>query len=202
MGRAKNTLNAADVSSTPIKVKYAVSYPSSSLSDYGIVIRSGSNIPYNVTMSLAQQGLMNNYRVIRQLYYQNYLTGSVIGSASAWDPWWQSTAAVGTNDQTVYQFPTGSDETIIIYVIPPNQFGEQVSKMSFALSASDSAYSIIDDGNGNLIDIISGNEHVGNIFYAQGLAVVTNQNYVSLNYLGTEDGNIYETEDDLDIILQ
>lgn len=202
MGRAKNTLNAADVSSTPIKVKYAVSYPSSSLSDYGITILSGSNIPYNVTMSSAQMSLMNNYRVVRQLYYQNYLIGSLIGSASAWDPWWQSTAASGSKDETVYKFPTGSEESILIYVIPPNQFGEQISRATFALSASDSAYNIVDDGNGNLIDLISNNAHVGNIFSSQGIAVVTNQNYVVINYLGTEDGNIYETEDNIEIIIQ
>lgn len=203
MGRAKNTLNAADVSSTPIKVKYAVSYPSSSFSDYGITLLSGSNIPYNVTMSSAQMSLMNNYRVVRQLYYQNYLTGSLIGSASYWDPWWQSTAASGSKDETVYKFPTGSTDSVLIYVIPPNQFGEQVSKTTFAISASDASYFIIDDGNGNLIDTLAANDHVGNLFYAQGIAVITNQDYtIPFDYLATENDNIYETENNIEIIIE
>lgn len=197
MGRAKNTLNAADVSSTPIKVKYAVSYPNSSLSNYGITILSGSNIPYNVTMSSAQMSLMNNYRVVRQLYYQNYLTGSLIGSASYWDPWWQSTAASGSNDETVYEFPTTSTDSILICSIPSSQFGEQISKTTFALSSSNSSYYIVDDGNGNLIDLLSSNDHVGNVFYAQGIAVITNQSYIILNnynLLFSSETTIYQNE--------
>ena len=202
MGRAKNTLNAADVSSTPIKVKYSAVYPSSSFSDYGITLRSGSNIPYNVTMSSAQMETMNNYRVIRQLYYQYYLTGSLIGSSSIWDPAWVSTAASGSGDETTYYFPTGSQQ-ILIFTIPSALFGEQVSRTTFAISASDSSYFIVDDGDGNLVDTLSANSKVGNIFYAQGIAVITNSDYItSDNFLATEDENIYETENDIDIIIE
>jgi len=203
MGRAKNTLNAADVSSTPIKVKYAASYPSSSIADYGITVRSGSNIPYSANMSASQIDTMNNYRVVKQLYYQTYLTGSVINSASFFDPMWQSTAASGSGDGMVYFFPTGSDQSIVIFTIPSSQFGEQISRNSFIISASDSSYYIKDDGNGNLIDTIASNVNVGNIFYAQGIIVITNQDYaMPANYLATQIYNVYETENDIDVTLE
>lgn len=203
MGRAKNTLNAADVSSTPIKVKYAASYPSSSIADYGITVRSGSNIPYSVNMSASQMETMNNYRVIKQLYYQTYLTGSVTNSASFFDPMWQSTAASGSGDAMVYYFPTGSDDIIAIFTIPSSQFGEQISRNTFIISASDSSYYIKDDGNGNLIDTQNFNVYVGNIFYAQGIVVVTNQDYtVPANYLATQIYNVYETQNDIDVTLE
>lgn len=204
MGRAKNTLNAADVSSTPIKVKYSAVYPSSSFSDYGITLRSGSNIPYNVTMSSAQMETMNNYRVIRQLYYQYYLTGSLIGSSSIWDPAWVSTAASGSGDETTYYFPTGSSEQIFIFTIPSTQFGEQISRNTFNLKSVDFAsYNIVDDGNGNLIDTYNNNEKVGNVFYAQGIAVITNQDYIiTTAFLATESDDEYITENDNDIIIE
>jgi hypothetical protein len=37
---------------------------------------------------------------------------------------------------------------------------------------------LIDDGNGNIIDLDNSNEHVGNILYAQGMVVITNATYV------------------------
>lgn len=206
MGRAKNTLNAADVSSTPIKVKYFASYPTSSFSDNGIVLLTGSNISNSFYLSSSQVAEMNNYRLVKQLYYQNYLNGSLLGSASFFDPWWQSTAAVGTGDATVYQLPTASNEPILILSISPSTFGEQISRGTFAISASDSSYYIVDDGNGNLVDSLANNEHVGNIFYSQGIAVITNQDYAPNEnniYLVTEPVvDIYNTENGINIIIE
>lgn len=202
MGRAKNTINPAEVTSTPIKVQYGATYPSNSLSNYNITIVSGANIPYNVDMSQGSMTSMLNYRLVRQLYYQYYITGSLIGSASSWDPAWQSTAASGSNDETNYNFPITSSEGIYVLSIPPNQFGEQVARNSFIISASDASYYVVDDGNGNLIDTLNNNVHVGNIFYAQGIGVITNQDYSPANYLALENYDVYETEDDIDIILE
>lgn len=204
MARAKNTINPAEVSTTPIKIKYSVSYTSSSLSSYGISLLSGSAVSYSASMTPAQMQEMNHYRLLKQLYYQNYLTGSLLGSASFFDPWWQSTAASSSGNETIYQFPTGSNESVLFFVIPPQQFGEQVSRTSFVLSASDATYHIIDDGNGNLIDTLSNNYPVGNIFYSQGIAVISNQDYiVENNYLITDpESNIYNTENSFDIIIE
>lgn len=180
MGRAKNTLNRSEVSSTPIKLSYSVTYESSSLTNYGITVKSGSNVPYSVNMSPGEMEVMNNYRTIRQLYYQQSITGS-IGSASFWDPVWQSTAASGTSDATYYNFPTQLTGSILIFAIPSSQFGEQISRKSFIISSSGvgSQYMIMDDGNGNLVDSLQGNVKVGNLFYAQGIAVITNQEYAT-----------------------
>lgn len=202
MGRAKNTINPAEVSTTPIKVRYYATYLTSSFSENGITVLSGSNIPYSVNLTPSKFSKMLNYRLIKQLYYNYYLSGSIIGSASFWDPWWQSTAASSSGDNTVYYLPTGSNEQIYIFSIPPYKFGEQIAKNTLFISGSDSSYTIIDDGNGNIIDIANNNENVGNIFYAQGIFTVTNQDYMPANYLATEDYNVYETQNDIDIILE
>lgn len=197
MGRAKNTLNRSEVSSTPIKLNYSVTYESSSLGDYGITVKSGSNIPYSVNMSQNDMVTMNNYRVVRQLYYQQSITGS-LGSASFWDPVWQSTAASGTQDTTQYNFPTGFNKNVLIFTLPSSQFGEQISRKSFIISSSD--YYLRDDGNGNIVDEKNSNLKVGNVFYAQGVAVITEEDYsTSFNYLSTQvpDPIIAENNDDI-----
>lgn len=180
MGRAKNTLNQADVSSTPIKLRYSSTYASNSLADYGITIVTGSNTAYSVDMSSVQMQSMNNYRVVRQLYYQQAILSS-LNTASFWDPIWQSTAASGTYDATYYDFPTQVTGSVLIIAIPSTQFGEQISRNSFVLSATPSStnqFLLVDDGNGNIIDTVDGNVKVGNLFYAQGIAVITNQDYI------------------------
>lgn len=179
MGRAKNTLKESEVSSTPIKLRYSVTYASNSLADYGITLSSGSNYTYNVTMSSDNMQKMNNYRVIRQLYYQQAISSS-LNSASFWDPIWQSTAASGTQDATYYAFPTENTGSILVFAIPSSQFGEQISRTSFVLASTGvgSQYRIEDDGNGNLVDRLDNNKKVGNMFYAQGIAVITDSDYI------------------------
>jgi hypothetical protein len=176
MGRAKNTLKGSEVSSTPIKFRYAVTYASSSFSDYGITVNSGSNITYDVNMSPADMQSMNNYRVVRQLYYQQAISSS-LNTASFWDPVWQSTAASGTYDATYYNFPTENTGSVLIFAIPSSQFGEQIGRKTFVISST-SQYRIEDDGNGNLVDRLNNDVKVGNLFYAQGIAVITNSDYV------------------------
>lgn len=187
MGRAKNTLKRSEVSSTPIKLRYAATYASNSLASNGITAISGSNIPYTVNMSSVSMQRMNNYRVVKQLYYQQAISSS-IGSASFWDPIWQSTAASGTSDATYYNFPLAYTSSIIIFAIPSSQFGEQIAKKSFivASSGAGSQYRIVDDGNGNLVDALAGNIKVGNLFYAQGVAVITNSDYTTAPTVITE----------------
>lgn len=180
MGTAKNTLDLADVSSTPIKLQYSATYTSNSLASYGITSASVQNYAYTASMPSDRRDSMNKYRMIRQVYYQQYITGSILGSASFWDPAWVSTAASGTYDATTYKFPTGSGQSIVIFAIPSSQFGEQISRNSFVIKSfgTPSLFNIIDDGNGNLVDTLSSNSHVGNVFYSQGIAVITNSDYI------------------------
>lgn len=184
MGRAKNSLTRESVSSTPVKLRYSVTYDSASLGNYGITTGSGINYPYSVNMSSQQMDDMNRYRTIKQLYYQQAISASV-NTASFWDPMWQSTAASGTYDATVYDFPMAYTSSIIVFAIPSSQFGENISRGTFILSSSD--YYIVDDGNGNLIDYSNSNANVGNVFYAQGIAVITNQDYADPNFIPTLD---------------
>ncbi len=199
MSRAANSLRTSDVITTPIKLKYSSSFESSSFGDYGIQVLKGINGPVTVTGSIPQETLY--YLSIRNLFYSNYLTGSYPVSASSADNYLQSTAASGTFDADVRYFPTQSGAEVTIISIPTGVYGQQISRQSFILTSS--FYCIVDDGNGNLIDIgnansglyilngyfnatnyfVSGSSnvrvHVGNIIYPQGMAIITAPTYQS-----------------------
>ena len=179
MGISQNSIDKSDISTYPIKVVYTASYTSASLSNYGITINKGINAPYSISGSY-----FLNYKLAKQLYYNGYLTGSLLISSSAWNDNLQSTAASGTFDDDYRYFPTESDSNINIISIPSNIFGEKIGCYSFKISSS--TYNIIDDGNGNIIDSINNNTHVGNILYSQGLAVITNQDYARINNPNTK----------------
>lgn len=199
MSRAANSLKTSDVITTPIKLKYSSSFESASFGTYGIQVLKGVNGPVTVTGSVPQTTL--NYYSVRHLFYSNYLTGSFAVSASSADNFLQSTAASGTLDADVRYFPTQSGAEITIFSIPRQVFGQQISRQSFILSSS--IFCIVDDGNGNLIDIGSANSglyifngyfnapgyfvtqsnvptRVGNIIYPQGLAIITAPTYQAL----------------------
>ena len=203
MSRASNSLTVSDVIVTPIKLKYTASYDQCTINEYGITVLTGINGPVTITGSVPQETL--NYRSVKQLYYANTLTGSYLTTTSSFDVSLQSTAASGTFDSDNRYFPTESGAQVRILSIPRGVFGQQISRHSFLMSSS--LYSIADDGNGNLydsrfnqpyveagyftpdpqpptvdsytypgVDII----HVGNILYAQGMVIITNQNYLDI----------------------
>lgn len=199
MSRSSNSLKTSDVITTPIKLKYTSSYDCGTIGAYGIEVLTGRNGPVTVTGSISEETL--RYRSIRHLYYSNYLTGSYAVSASAADNFLQSTAASGTLDADLRYFPTESNAKITVISIPRNVYGQQVSRRGFILSSS--LYRIVDDGNGNLFDIIQTDIppyvnnlyyapiitdwyvyenvenifHVGNIIYPQGMVIITNPEY-------------------------
>jgi hypothetical protein len=181
MSSSKNTIRFSDISSAPIKLKYSSSYYSQSLDDVGITINRGFNHPMTVTGSLDNNAL--NYELIKQLYYKEYISGSLLATGSGYDPQWQSTAASGSGDEDARYFPTAQNSQISFFYIPRNQFGEQVARNSLhllPLNPDSTNYHIVDDGNGNLIDALVGNRKVGNIFYAQGVIVFTDPDYVCI----------------------
>ena len=214
MSRASNTLTTSDVLTTPIKIKYSSSYDSSSYYSAGIRVLKGVNGYISTTGSVPQATL--NYRSVRHLFYSNYLTGSFPTAASAALNWEQSTAASGTLDADVRNFPTGSGNKIKIL---------SISRHGFELVAQDGhTYDIVDDGNGNLIDIastdlyvdveyfspgesfttgyVSGpskNTPVGNIIYSQGIIIITNPEYYDILDAGPELFNRVYTFYDTDI---
>lgn len=196
MSRSTNTLKTSDVTSVPIKIKYQSSFQSSSFTDNGIQVLKGINQPVSNTGSIPYTTL--NYLSVRHLFYSNYLTGSFPVSASYADNCLQSTAASASGDSDNRYFPTESGAQITIFSIPRQVYGEQISRQSFILNST--SYIIVDDGNGNLIDIntgslafivngyfnaddyfesVSGSASipVGNIIYSQGLAIITSPSY-------------------------
>jgi hypothetical protein len=134
-----------------------------------------------VTGSLDNNAL--NYELIKQLYYKEYISGSLLATGSGYDPQWQSTAASGSGDEDARYFPTNANDQISFFYIPRNEFGEQVARNTLhllPLNPDSTNYHIVDDGNGNLIDALVGNRKVGNIFYAQGIIVFTDPDYVCI----------------------
>lgn len=201
MSRSSNSLKASDVITTPIKLKYIASIASSLLENYGITVVNGVNGSTSQTKTIRQDVI--NYNAVRSQFYSNYLTGSFPVSGSSATNWEQSTAAYGTPDADVRYFPTESGDIVRVLSVPREVFGEKIARKSFIIQpTTNQDYYIVDDGNGNLIDIASDtlyvdnlytdvhegvgigyvqgpprNTHVGNILYAQGLIIITNQDY-------------------------
>jgi hypothetical protein len=189
MGRASNTLKGSDVTTTPIRLKYSQSYSSNTIDNYGISVYHGTNTPIGVDGSFTQEFL--NYASARQLYYKSYISGSMLGSGSGYNDNLQSTAASGTFDNDFRIFPTASNSNIATLSIPMSAFGERIARGSFDINFSNFGYHLIDDSNGNIIDLDNSNEHVGNILYAQGMVVITNATYVPVFTPIYNDFNFY-----------
>ena len=175
MGRSLNTLKGSDVTVTPIKLKYSNTIPSASLSSNNITLTVASNQSFDYNNpSYGDNFLL--YRSVQGLYYMNYITGSLLGSASGYEWYPQSTAASGTFDNDFRYFPTASNAQVLVISIPRAKYGENVAKTTFSI-ASDN-FNIIDDGNGNLVDAAASNVHVGNLLYNQGIGIITNVDYL------------------------
>jgi hypothetical protein len=195
MGAYKQFL-ASDIVVTPFEVNKAFSFEGASAltaSDVGIDRFLGTNLtssfnpstdPTTGQVSTQYQRLV--YDSIKQLYYSNYLsssygdsvnTGSIFpGSNTAGDVLVGTTPSDGryfnylqTTISYPKYFPTGSGDIIGVISIPSRLYGDYIQPNSFILSTISG--SIIDDGEGNLLD--NSSEIIGNIFYYQGIAVIT-----------------------------
>jgi hypothetical protein len=129
------------------------------------------------------------YDSIKELYYSNYTNNSssygssyataslIPGSDTAGDVLVGPTSSAGkyfnypqTDLTFAKYFSTASNATIGVISIPVGIFGTYIQPNSFIITASSG--SINDDGQGNLINIGTG-EICGNIFYPHGIAVIT-----------------------------
>jgi len=125
------------------------------------------------------------YNSIKELFYSNYLSSSygdpanvgfiVPGNDEAGNILVGSPSSTGryfnykqTDLTFAKYFPTASDSTIGVISIPSRLFGNYIQPNSFIWKSS--SFTITDDGEGNLI---SGSTIYGNIFYYQGLAIIT-----------------------------
>ena len=160
-------------------------YPTSS--DY-LTIYKGTNVTgaFSADNDPVTEGEYERlvYAQINQMFYQTYTaslnTSSLMftlnnyQSASQQRPT-SSYFIYNDNDNLIVNFPTGAMDGIRVVAINQSVFGNKVLPGNFQLSSS--AYNITDDAYGNLFDYSGSKTHVGNIFYAQGLAIVTNQDY-------------------------
>jgi hypothetical protein len=144
------------------------------------------------------------YSQINHLYYQNY-TGSLNTSSLANSIYYESASQqrptasyfiYNDKSELIKNFPTGTNETIQVISINQNVYSNKILPFTFIISSS--VAFAADDGFGNLIalqgsaelyinngyfnaagyfadNIINANSYIGNIFYAQGTAIITSQ---------------------------
>ena len=160
-------------------------YPTSS--DY-LTIYKGTNVTgaFSADNDPVTEGEYERlvYAQMNQMFYQTYTaslnTSSLMftlnnyQSASQQRPT-SSYFIYNDNDNLIVNFPTGAMEGIRVVAINQSVFGNKVLPGNFQLSSS--AYNIKDDAYGNLFDYSGSKTYVGNIYYAQGLAIITNQDY-------------------------
>ena len=189
-------LLASDIIVTPFEVNKAFRFSGSAgLSDSNVGIDRflGQNIQDLFSLNEATTGTLSTeyrrliYNSIKELYYSNYLSSSygspvavpytIPGSNPSGDILVGSTSSAGRFDNYLQTsltydryFPTASDAIIGVISIPSKLFGDRLQPGSFLLT-SDSG-SIVDDGNGNLVVLASG-DLCGVIIYQHGLGVIT-----------------------------
>jgi hypothetical protein len=156
-------------------------YPTSS--DY-LTIYKGTN--FTSSFSLDEDVTEGQYErlvysQINQLFYQDYTasldTSSLMFTLNNYESASQqrptsSYFIYNDNKNLITSFPTGAMEGIRVLAINQDIYGNKVLPNHFILSSS--AYYVTDDGFGNLYD---GTTPIGNIFYAHGLGIITNQEY-------------------------
>ena len=158
-------------------------YPSS---DEYVTIYKGTNVTgtFDFTMDPVTEGQYERlvYDQINHLFYHSF-SGSFLDTSSLANSFLYESASQNYNTASYFiydenpniilNFPTASNAGIRVLAVNQDIYGSKLLPYNFLLSSS--AYYITDDGNGNLFN--TGSIHIGNIFYPQGLAVITNQDY-------------------------
>jgi len=165
---------------------YPNGYPTSS--EY-ITIYKGTNVSgsFDTTMDPVTEGQYERliYDQINHLFYHSFsgsfLNTSSLANSELYESASQQYATASyfiydENPNLIKNFPTGTNAGIRVLAVNQDVYGNKLLPYNFRLSSS--AYFITDDGNGNLFN--TGSIHIGNIFYPQGLAVITNQDYQNM----------------------
>ncbi len=224
MSSAFKTLSISDLAVIPYRALNYLEYTDCSFYDAGIQVFKGVNTAQSITGSFPEEGLY--YSSIRNLFYRAAQSASFT-SASAYNDSLQSTAVPGSYQADIRNLPTSS---IKIVSVPQEIYGEAIHPKTFRLGSTTSAFLIVDDGNGNLVDVadcavgtfntndytdeilynsdflyrcIESGSLVGNILYPQGLIVITNPDYSCLFDSGPNTSDVFEvflTTDDPKII--
>lgn len=219
MSSAFKTLTLSDFTVLPYKTLKELEYESCYISNAGFRVYKGVNTPLSLTGSYSNEALV--YQSIKTLFYQSQLSAS-LQSGSAYNDSLQSTAFSSSLQSDIRSFPTHSGATIKVLSVPQSIYGEAVSPRTFKLTSDTGAYLIVDDGNGNLIDIvdylvkagipyspgyytdsiiygtdllyncINSGSLVGNIIYAQGIIIITTGSYDCIFDMGPTVSDVYE----------
>jgi hypothetical protein len=141
------------------------------------------------------------YHSIKELYYSNYLegvNGSPAGTASfnvdgtitgpAYTPNYYN--YLSTTLPANRYFPTGSNDTIGVFSIPSNLWGEYLQPGS--VSISNGTITLTDDGEGNMM---YNSLKYGDVIYEHGMIIITSagSSYTGPYGSGTYGGAIYGT---------
>jgi hypothetical protein len=200
---AYKSFTTADVIVTPFTVNKNFTFkgaPELTGSNVGIDRFYGNYIapstPFNPATDPASGQITSQYRrlvynSIKQLYYSNF-SSSRYNQSGSYDNYLPSTLnfSIGTAfNQTINNpginryFPyteSYSDSTIGVMSIPSKVYGEYITPGTFTIQTPSA--SIVDDGQGNLIEYNQG-EFIGNIIYEHGLIILTNNISVGLPVL-------------------
>jgi hypothetical protein len=166
---------------------YSISGPSTNGQSWALVYASMNQMFYqSYTDSLDTGSLMFNVNTLE--------------SASSQRPT-SSYFDYNNSPYIIKNYPTGANEVTRVIAIDKNIYGNKILPNSFAMSSS--GFTIRDDGYGNLFgstdgtisgyiniqyiapayfvsqSLPAGIYHVGNIFYAQGLAIITTGSFAS-----------------------
>lgn len=151
-----------------IKHLYYENYTSGSLN--GQFFQSSSY--FNYEQSTLVSGTIRNIPTI---------TGSILNpsNASVFNGALYDVAS-SLYDEVAFDPDKGSK--IVVISIDKNIYGSGLSPNSVIISGS--TYNLQDDGEGNMLDTLATSSlYIGNVFYSQGLIVITNQDYLCV--LGT-----------------
>jgi hypothetical protein len=127
------------------------------------------------------------YRSINHLFYQ-HTSASALDTQSLYDSIYYD--SLPTSSGTILKessfnfnidpgfinaFPTGANDIIRVITFNQEIYGSELKPYQFYMESE--VFTLIDDGKGNITDQDNSNVHVGNIFYSQGIVVITNQDY-------------------------
>jgi len=181
-------LNKSDVTVVPYAANKHWNFTRSTSPTFS-TIYTGKNV--TGSFSPVDDPISNNqyqrliYNGINQLFYQTY-TSSLNTSSLASSIYYESASQqrptssyfiYNDNKNLIKNFPTGANQTISILGINRDVYGNKIMPNTFTVASASLTLNVYDDGYGNLYDSTT---HIGNIFYAQGLVVITNQSYQQL----------------------
>jgi len=185
-------LYKSDVVSIPYIANKEWTISSCDLNSYGIRVLNG--VKTDTTFDYSNDEKTYNeydrfvYDSINHLYYQ-YFSGSLLDNTSNLESNYYEDASIYRASGSYFDYtpvgymiktlPTASGAEIKVLSVSKEVYGQSIKELSFNISTS--LYNLQDDGKGNIFDLAT-NPYtlVGNIFYGQGVAVVSHQDYQTI----------------------